>query len=236
MAVAPRFARALELLDPAPDEHLVEVGCGHGVALGLVAERLDGGRAVGVDRSPAMIAAAARRNRVHVEAGRVELVTAELESLRLGHDPRATGVLAVRVGVLVRPGAGRALTAVRGLLVPGGRLVVVHDSPATDRAPRERDRLVRQVTDNLTRHGFEVRRVVTDPAGPSVPVGVEAVVAGPQGPAARSQRRAGGVGQGRRGGRDAASGRGPGSMDARPVDPAAWAGVPRRQVPGRPRT
>jgi predicted RNA methylase len=38
------------LLNPAPGERVVDLGCGEGVVLKLVLTRLDGGAAVGVDR------------------------------------------------------------------------------------------------------------------------------------------------------------------------------------------
>lgn len=168
---AARYARALELLDPDPDDRVVEIGCGHGIALGLVAERLDGGHVVGVDRSPTMIEMAGRRNRAHVAAGRMTLVVAEVDGLELPGPP-LDAAFAIRVGRLVRPGAGPALAAVRGVLAPAGRLVVVHDAPAPDGAAA----LAEGIAANLAAHGFAVRRVLTDPVAGVAAVGVEAVV------------------------------------------------------------
>ncbi|WP_407353446.1 class I SAM-dependent methyltransferase [Luteimonas sp. R10] len=122
-----RLRRIVEGLALAPDDRVLEIGCGHGVAAGLVCERLVGGRLLAVDRSAKMIAAAMRRNAAHVAAGRAEFVVAELEQLDPGVR-RFDIVFAVRVGLFHRePERARALVA--PWMVPGGRLVAVFDSP-----------------------------------------------------------------------------------------------------------
>lgn len=122
-----RLRSVVERLDIQPGDRVLEIGCGHGVAATFVCERLDGGRLTAVDRSPKMIAAAARRNAAHVEAGRAEFLVAQLEHLDLG-DRRFDKAFAVRVGIFHREPA-RARGLVAPYLAPGGTLFTVFDPP-----------------------------------------------------------------------------------------------------------
>jgi SAM-dependent methyltransferase len=116
---------AVDVLDVAPDDRVLEVGCGHGVAVTLVCERLDGGRITAVDRSPKMIGAAIRRNREHAE--KVRFVTARIEEAGLGTE-LYDKAFAIHVTALHEPGP--ALDVVRRRLVPGGRLYLFTQAPS----------------------------------------------------------------------------------------------------------
>jgi ubiquinone/menaquinone biosynthesis C-methylase UbiE len=118
----------VEQLDMRPDDRILEIGCGHGVAATLVCERLEGGRLTAVDRSPKMIDAAARRNAEYVEAGKAEFLVATLEDLDLG-ERRFDKVFAVRVGLFHRePDRARSIAA--RWLAPGGEVFAFFDSPS----------------------------------------------------------------------------------------------------------
>ncbi len=124
-----RLQAVVEQLDVQPDDRVLEIGCGHGVAASLVCERLDGGRLTAIDRSPKMIEAASRRNAEHVAAGRAEFLVARLEDLDLG-ERRFDKIFAVRVGLLQRQ-PERARGLVERWLAPGGTVLVVFDPPAS---------------------------------------------------------------------------------------------------------
>ena len=114
---AERLVWAVDALDVQPDDRLLEVGCGHGVAVSLVCERLGGGSIHAVDRSAKMIDAATRRNVVHVAAGRASFQLAELHAADLG-DTRFDVVFAIHVPVLLRGDPHRELPVIAAHLAP----------------------------------------------------------------------------------------------------------------------
>src|ERR687887_240187 len=91
-----RFVWAVDTLVLDPGDRVLEVGCGHGVAISLVCERLTSGRITAIDRSKKMIEMATRRNREHIAAGRAVLKTAALERADFG-DERFDKIFAFNV-------------------------------------------------------------------------------------------------------------------------------------------
>ncbi len=122
-----RLRSVVGQLDIRPDDRVLEIGCGHGVAATLVCERLKRGRLTAVDRSPKMIEAATRRNARFVEARKAEFLVATLEDLDLG-DRRFDKAFAVRVGLFHRE-PERARRIVESWLAPGGAVFAFFDSP-----------------------------------------------------------------------------------------------------------
>lgn len=173
MSAGPASARlvaAVDALGPQPSHRVLEVGCGAGVAVWLVCERLVDGYMVAIDRSPAMIRATERRNRAHVRAGRLRLETVALSDARFG-DERFDRVLAVRVGSLVRP-PGDDLAVLRCHLAPDGVVGVFGDGPT----PGSTAATQRALLDNLRCHGFRVVEAISRRAGATTVAGVLATV------------------------------------------------------------
>jgi ubiquinone/menaquinone biosynthesis C-methylase UbiE len=125
--VSERLRSIVASLGIQPNDRVLEIGCGHGVAATLVCERLDGGFLTAVDRSAKMIEAASRRNAEHVAAGRAEFLVAALEDLDLG-ERRFDKVFAVRVGLSHRD-PERARSLVEPWLAPGGEVRAFFDEP-----------------------------------------------------------------------------------------------------------
>ena len=128
-----RLRLIVEQLNLAPNDTVLEIGCGHGVAATLICERLDGGHYVGIDRSAKMIEAARRRNAGFIESGRAEFLVSDLETLDLS-GRRFDKVLAIRVGLFHREPA-RARRIVDQWLAPGGRVLAIFDEPTREAAP-----------------------------------------------------------------------------------------------------
>src|SRR5215218_3915069 len=121
-----RFVWAVDTLEVRPADRLLEVGCGHGVAVCLVCERLTTGTITAIDRSPKMIEMATRRNREHVDAGRAVLEAIALEDADLG-DRRFDKVFAFNVAPFwQQPEA--ALGAVREHLARDGAVYLFWDA------------------------------------------------------------------------------------------------------------
>jgi cyclopropane fatty-acyl-phospholipid synthase-like methyltransferase len=152
---AERLVWAVDILDVAPGQRLLEVGCGHGVAVSLVCERLEGGSIMAVDRSAKMIDLAARRNARHVAAGKASFQVASLHEAELGGALFDT-VFAVHVPVLLRGEPHRELAVVAAHLAPGGRLVL----PYQPLDPAATDATAARLAHTLGRHGFTVERTL----------------------------------------------------------------------------
>jgi len=104
---AERLVWAVETLDVRPTDRLLEIGCGHGIAVSLVCEKLRGGSITAIDRSATMITVARGRNADHVAAGVASFQAAALHEARLPGGYFDT-IFAVNVGVFWRQRPDRA--------------------------------------------------------------------------------------------------------------------------------
>jgi SAM-dependent methyltransferase len=155
-----RVLWAVELLAVEPDDRLLEIGCGPGVAISLIAERLAGGTITAIDRSAAAVERARWRNAAHVESGTVAIRRAALEEL----DPagaRYDKVFAVNVNVFWVRDAGPELDLIRRLLAPDGSLFLIYGSPPGGAGATP---IADTVLTALATHGFEPAQL-TPPEG-----------------------------------------------------------------------
>lgn len=133
MSASARIAAAVAALPLRPGMRVLEVGCGPGVALRLVAARIGGGLVLGIDRSAAAIAQAELGCAAEIAVGRVRLRRAAVEDfvLALGEAPYDLA-FGLRVGAIDgrHPVVGEvALARIVAALRPDGRLFIDGGDP-----------------------------------------------------------------------------------------------------------
>lgn len=147
-AVLGRLRWALEVLDPGPDEQLLEVGSGPGVAAALICDRLVGGRLLALDRSATAVRRTAERGSEHLAAGRLAVQQGELATAPL--PPAAFDqVLAVDVNLFWARDPRPELDVLRRVLRPDGRLHVLYGP-----GPTPAGRITAVVADRLAVAGL----------------------------------------------------------------------------------
>lgn len=150
-----RIGWAVDLLDVQPHDRILEVGCGNGAAVSLIAPRLGTGCVTGIDRSGKAVARATTLNALHIASGRARILQSTLQDLTLEGEG-VTTMFGVNVnGFWLTP--ERELPAARRHLVPGGTLLLVLEAPSAERA-RE---FIATMPAHLENHGFGTISAVT---------------------------------------------------------------------------
>jgi SAM-dependent methyltransferase len=170
-AVPEHVRWAVDVLDPGPDGRLLEIGCGPGVALSLICERLVGGRIVAIDRSATAISRATRRNAGCLAAGKAVLRTVALEELQpadmLGERERFDTVFAMNVNLFWVRSPATELELIRRLLRPGGALSLFYGYGRRS-SPGKAGENISKVPAILTGHLTEASFAVEVRQGPGV--------------------------------------------------------------------
>ncbi len=112
----------VDCLGVGPDDRLLDVGCGPGLALAHAAE-VRRARAVGVDASAVMVRHARRRNRRWIAQGRVGIHRADAAGLPF-RDAAFTAAGSLN-SLQFWPAPGAGLAELHRVLEPGGRAAVV---------------------------------------------------------------------------------------------------------------
>jgi cyclopropane fatty-acyl-phospholipid synthase-like methyltransferase len=127
MAIAPRHSAAVSALALKGDESVLEIGCGHGVAVRLVLDELTTGTITALDRSQKMIDMVAVAAPEALAAGRLHLRAEALEKADFAEE-RFDAIFAINVDLNLRLGT-RWPGLIKALLKPGGRVVLAFDPP-----------------------------------------------------------------------------------------------------------
>lgn len=172
MNVPERISWALSHLAIEPDERLLEIGCGRGVAIALIAERLAGGHIVGLDRSDSAVQAANERNAAAVTAGKVEILQSALADYTTAA-ARFDKIFAINVNLFWLE-AMRELAMMKPLFASGGRLFLFFEPPGTGQIETIRH----AVEVRLKTAGYLVDEVVSGPTPTPPLLGIVARPAG----------------------------------------------------------
>jgi cyclopropane fatty-acyl-phospholipid synthase-like methyltransferase len=150
-----RLVWAVDVLEVKPNDQILEIGCGHGVAVSLACEKLKDGHITAIDRSAKMIALAKKRNANHIATGKASFQTVALDKGDFGNT-KFNKILAIRIGALMRAGAQRELEVIRKYLAPKGKFYFVYDPPKAERAREVIETAVRV----LEAHNFRIKKTL----------------------------------------------------------------------------
>jgi SAM-dependent methyltransferase len=201
MAIRPsnreRNRRTVALLDIQPEDRVLEVGYGPGLAIGWAAARAVRGRVVGIDHSALMRRVAARRNARAIRAGRVELHVGSIDAMPSFEAP-FDKVLAVNV-YMFWPDPVGALAKLASVMKPGATLALTFQPRGRGATNEDTRRGAERIAESLRAAGFldvRVERLPMRPVDAACVLG--RTPGGPSGPARGGARlataRAGGVG------------------------------------------
>lgn len=150
---------AVSLLDVQPNDRVLEIGFGPGIAIQELARRASKGLVVGVDHSEVMVRQAKKRNSKAVRAGQVDLRLGTAEQLPAVDGP-FDRILAVNSLMFWEDPVER-LRQLRSLLNPGGRIAIAYQP----RGPGSTDETAVHAGEELARQfadvGFTDVRVET---------------------------------------------------------------------------
>ena len=118
---APSARQLLDRVAIAPDARVLDIACGSGIVARTVARRLGpAGRVIGLDASPAMLAAARRAS----EAERLAIEWREGDAQELPFADASFDLVLCQHGLQFFPNRARALAEMHRVLAPGGHVAV----------------------------------------------------------------------------------------------------------------
>lgn len=152
-----RNAWVVSLLDVRPDDHVLEIGFGPGLAILQLSRIARQGYVCGIDHSELMLRQAAKRNADGIACGVVNLQVASVDAPP-DFDSPFDKILAVNAAMFWREPQAQ-LAGLRLLLRPGGLIAVAHQPRgpgATDESSAARGG---ETAERLARAGFDDVRV-----------------------------------------------------------------------------
>lgn len=164
-----------------PDDHVLDIGCGGGMAIKLLAAKAHRGHVTGVDYSPEMVAQANARNAAGVARGRVRVMLGNVMELPLRNE--SFDVVSAIETLYFWPDRIQSLAEAHRVLRPGGRVVITLEmskeaaaNPTrlqkyfgrrfTERSERDGLHILSgaDLTAMLTEAGFQDARFIAEPS------------------------------------------------------------------------
>ncbi|MBO4205900.1 class I SAM-dependent methyltransferase [Micromonospora echinofusca] len=158
-SVPERLSWVVDLMSVDPSDQVLEIGCGRGVAVDLVCERLTSGKITAIDRSEKAIQGAAERNSGWVADGRADLRVAAIESAEFGGQT-FDKIFAVNVNLFWVRSPAKELALFQRILAPGGAVYLCWEPPGAGKAVE----IDKKVSRALADHGWQ-SETVTGQAG-----------------------------------------------------------------------
>ena len=156
MALRPSNRRrnrwAVALLDVQPQDHVLEIGFGPGLAIRELARRATDGFVLGIDHSEVMVHQATIRNRAAVEQGRVELRLGSALDLGDFSEMFDKALAVNNFGMWPEPAA--RLKDLRRALRPGGRVAIVSQPRCLGASAKTTERVGEETAGRLREAGF----------------------------------------------------------------------------------
>jgi SAM-dependent methyltransferase len=150
---------AAGLLDVQPEDRVLEIGFGPGIAVEAMAARATRGQVVGIDHSEVMVRQASRRNAAAVRAGRVELRLGTAEDLS-AFDTPFDKILAVNSLMFWDDPVAR-LQELHDRLRPGGQIAIVYQPRGPEATNEVAARTGQEIAKHFSTVGFTDVRVET---------------------------------------------------------------------------
>jgi ubiquinone/menaquinone biosynthesis C-methylase UbiE len=158
---------AVAQLDVQPNDHILEIGFGPGLAIEQAARLAVNGLVAGVDYSDVMLAQASARNKAAIQQGRVDLKLASAESLAFP-DGAFDKVFAVNA-LHISSDPAAAFHEIHRVLKPGGFLAAI-EQPRSAVSDAQIEALVSGYQSQMSAAGFGRFRVTRKPMRPAATI------------------------------------------------------------------
>lgn len=154
-----RNMRTLAQLGIRPDDHILEIGFGPGIAIARAAELAKRGKVTGIDHSEVMLRQATRRNAIAIASGRVDLRLGSAESLP-EFSERLDKVIAINSYMFWKDSEA-VLLGIRKRMKSGGVIALTFQSRKRDATNEDTQRGAKARAASLQRAGFKNVRIET---------------------------------------------------------------------------